>query len=124
MEPRKKAMFEDLDVWDDAKKLYVRIYRLTQGFPGEERFGMTSQMRRASVSINANLAEGYGRHGVNERRHFINIASGSASEVLALVLLAQEVDLLREEDVNDLVSRIDTILNRLTRLHSYWSKQD
>ena len=69
---------EDLDVWRLAIDLAVSVYRVTGVFPGEEKFGMTSQMRRAAVSIGSNIAEGAARLGSREFIHFLSISAGSA----------------------------------------------
>jgi len=73
--------FRDLQVWQRAMQLSVAIYRLTQGFPREEIYGMSSQMRRSAVSVPSNIAEGYGRNGAGEYRHFLGIARGSNFEL-------------------------------------------
>ena len=70
-----------MDVFKLGHALTLRIYRVTAGYPDNERFGLVSQMRRASVSICSNLMEGYHRVGVNEFKHFINIARGSCGEL-------------------------------------------
>jgi four helix bundle protein len=73
--------FRKLEVWQLAHKLTLAIYRLTKAFPSEERFGLTDQMRRAAVSIEANLAEGTGRGGDADFARFVQIAFGSACEL-------------------------------------------
>jgi len=73
--------FRDLQVWQRAMQLSVAIYRLTQGFPREEIYGMSSQMRRSAVSVPSNIAEGYGRNGAGEYRHVLGIARGSNFEL-------------------------------------------
>jgi four helix bundle protein len=70
-----------LEAWKEAKKLVREIYQLTQGFPKDETFGLTSQMRRAAVSIPSNIAEGAARSGQKELLQFLNIARGSLSEL-------------------------------------------
>ena len=69
--------FKDLQVWQRSIQLSVAIYRLTQDFPAEERFGLTSQLTRAGVSVASNIAEGYGRGSTGEYKHFLGIARGS-----------------------------------------------
>src|SRR5690348_10483228 len=73
--------YKDLRVWDEAHQLTLVIYKATSMFPREERFGLTSQIRRASVSIPANLAEGCGRRSDGEMGRFVQIAMGSGSEL-------------------------------------------
>ena len=86
--------FRQLKVWDKAHELTLGIYRATAGFPREEMFGITSQMRRASSSIAANLAEGCGRTGDGDFHRFINTAAGSAVELEYFLLLARDLGLL------------------------------
>ena len=81
--------FRDLLVWQKAIKLTVSIYRLTQGFPREELYGLTSQIRRAAVSIPSNIAEGHGRMGTGEYRQFLGIARGSNFELQTQIEIAR-----------------------------------
>ena len=73
--------FRDLEVWQRSMELTVAIYRLTKGFPRDEIFGLTAQLRRAAVSIPSNIAEGQGRLNTREFRHFLSIARGSNCEL-------------------------------------------
>ena len=72
--------FEDLIVWQKAHQFVLEIYKLTSDFPGYELYGLTSQMRRAAVSIAANIAEGFGKRGKADKVRFLNIAQGSLEE--------------------------------------------
>jgi four helix bundle protein len=83
--------FEQLEVWQRAHQLVLAIYRITAAFPPEERFGLTSQMRRAAVSIPANIAEGFKRRGQRDKVHFYNISQGSLEEVCYYLLLATDL---------------------------------
>jgi four helix bundle protein len=87
---------EDLEVWRKAHALTIQLYRLTEGFPQTEMFGLTSQIRRAAASIGANLAEGSGRWGDVELARFVRIAMGSASELQNHVRLARDLGFLCE----------------------------
>lgn len=78
--------FRQLQVWQKGHALTLEVYRVTQRFPVEERFGLTAQLRRAAASIPTNLAEGCGRHGERELARFVSIAAGSASLFLSLEL--------------------------------------
>lgn len=91
---------KDLDVWKAAIKLARETYVLTASFPIEERFGMTTQMRRASVSIASNIAEGAARQGDKEFIQFLHIASGSAAELETQLLIAKEVGLTSPKDAD------------------------
>jgi four helix bundle protein len=86
--------FRRLKVWHKAHDLVLSVYRATAGFPSEEKYGLTSQLRRASVSIPANLAEGCGRHSDQDFARFVDFAMGSASEVEYHLLLARDLGLL------------------------------
>ena len=81
--------FRDLLVWQKSIKLSVSIYRLTQGFPREELYGLISQIRRAAVSIPSNIAEGHGRLGTGEYRQFLGIARGSNFELQTQLEIAR-----------------------------------
>ena len=95
--------FRNLTVWHKAHALTLAIYRATQRFPRDEQYGLTSQLRRAAVSIGANLAEGCGRSGDAELRRFADIAMGSASETEYLLLVARDLTLLSEVEFDELV---------------------
>jgi four helix bundle protein len=84
--------FRDLQVWQRAMQLTVAIYRLSQGFPREEQFGLTSQIRRAAVSIPSNIAEGQGRLSSGEFRQFLGIARGSTCEVQTQLEIARSLE--------------------------------
>jgi four helix bundle protein len=81
--------FRDLQVWQRAIQLTVLIYRLTQGFPREEVYGLSSQIRRSAVSIPSNIAEGQGRLSVGEFKHFLGIARGSNHELQTQLEIAR-----------------------------------
>ena len=72
------TQFQQLDVWKEAHKLVLMVYRVTQSYPAEERYGLTSQMRRAAVSIPANIAEGFKRRGIKDKIRFYNTSEGSS----------------------------------------------
>ena len=86
--------FRTLKVWQKAHSLVLEIYQGTRGFPAEERYGLTSQLRRAATSIATNIAEGCGRLGDKELARFLGIAAGSASEVEYLLLLTYDLSYL------------------------------
>src|SRR4051794_34015351 len=83
--------FEDLFVWQKSMSLVTNVYSLTRTFPSDERFGLTSQMRRAAVSIPSNLAEGHARHTTKEYVLFVSNAEGSAAELQTQVCIAIEL---------------------------------
>jgi four helix bundle protein len=103
-----------LEAWKISRQLVASVYRSTQHFPKEELFGLTTQMRRAAVSIPANIAEGAARTGTREFVHFLNIARGSLSELETHLLIAVDLDYMRGQDpIFDLVSRVSRLLTGL-----------
>jgi four helix bundle protein len=90
---------EELEVWRKAHALTLQLYQLTNGFAKSEMFGLTSQMRRAAVSVEANLAEGCGRWSDPELARFVRIAMGSASELQCHLLLARELGSLATRNI-------------------------
>jgi four helix bundle protein len=89
--------FEKLEVWQLARKLVVNIYKLTEKFPAEERFGLVNQMRRASVSICSNLAEGSGRKTSKDQAYFYNMAYSSISNIRTdIELISAKINALRK----------------------------
>ena len=106
--------FRDLIAWRKAKELAVIVYRITSGFPTDERYGLTSQIRRASVSVSANIAEGYARGTTSEFLRFLRIARGSIAEVDTLVEIATELRLIAPDDgVIDQIAEADRVLQGL-----------
>ncbi len=94
--------FKKLRVWEKSHNLTLRVYKITGSFPPEEMYGLVSQMRRASSSIAANIAEGCGRDGNAELARFLGIALGSASELEYHLILARDLSMVGEEDHNQL----------------------
>jgi four helix bundle protein len=110
--------FRDLQVWHKAHQLTLESYKATNGFPKQELFGLTSQIRRAAVSIAANIAEGCGKRGNGEFQRFLGIAAGSASELEYHFLLAHDLNLiadLRYEQLNNGVVTVKRMLAALLR---------
>jgi four helix bundle protein len=108
--------YKELKVWEKAHSLTLDVYKATQSFPGEEKFGLISQLRRASSSIPANIAEGCGKSTNAELRHFLNIALGSANEVEYFLLLAKDLKYLPEEKFIELTTDINSIKAMLIAL--------
>ena len=108
--------FHDLKVWQKAHELTLAVYRITAGFPRDELYGLTSQLRRSCSSIPANLAEGCGRNGNAELARFCSIAMGSASESEYHLLLANDLKLLQPQDYKDLAERTTEVKRMLAKL--------
>ncbi len=83
--------FQDVEVWQRAHKWVLAVYRLTEGFPKQEMFGLTSQLRRAAISVPANFAEGFKKVGIPDKLRFYNIAQGSLEECRYYLILANDL---------------------------------
>jgi four helix bundle protein len=106
--------FRQLKVWQKAHALTLAVYPITAALPREEMYGLTSQLRRASASIAANLAEGCGRNGDAELARFCSIALGSASELEYHLLLAKDLKLIKPKDYELLAGQATEVKRRLT----------
>jgi four helix bundle protein len=110
--------YRDLRVWNNAVQLTLEVYRITQSFPPSERFGLTSQLQRAAVSVPSNIAEGHARSTRGEYRNFLSIARGSVIEVEVQLFLAEQLGyvqshlLMKARDHCDAISRMITKLKR------------
>src|SRR3984893_10944899 len=108
--------YRDLRVWEEAHRLTLSVYKATQASPKEERFGLTSQVRRASASIAANLAEGCGRRSDGEMARFVQIAMGSGAELSYHFLLAKDLGLKRSAEYEALSEDVSEIMRMLSAL--------
>jgi len=108
--------FHELKVWQKAHQLTLAVYQVTATFPREERYGLTSQLRRCSASIPANLAEGCGRNSDAEFARYCSIAMGSASELEYHLLLAKDLKLIKPNDHVELSQRAIELKRMLTAL--------
>jgi four helix bundle protein len=108
--------YQDLRVWQEAMSLAERVYQLTRQFPKDELFGLTAQMRRAAVSIPANIAEGYGRESKGAYQQFLRVAQGSVKELETHALIAQRVEILAEADATSLLSMTEVVGKMLRAL--------
>ena len=110
----KIVSFRDLDVWKESHKLVLDIYVLTRRLPAEERFGLCSQMRRAAVSIPANITEGFKRRGTKEKKNFYTIAAASLEELRYYLILVKDLGYVK--DVADLEARCNHVARMLSGL--------
>jgi four helix bundle protein len=108
--------FEKLDVWQKGRIFIKSIYQISQKFPADEKFGMASQIRRAAISINCNVAEGISRQTGKEQARFTEIAYASLMEVLNLLILANDLIFISDEDLANLRLSIEEISNKLNSL--------
>ena len=108
--------FEDILAWQKAHAFTILVYKLTRSFPEDERYGLTSQFRRAAISIEANIAEGYKKLGKADKLRFLNISQGSLEECRTSILLSRDLEYINNEQF--CVLR-DTIENTSKFLNSY-----
>ena len=90
--------FQQLKVWQEAHQLVLKVYRITKKFPSDERFGLISQMRRAAVSVPANIVEGFKRRGIQDKIRFYNTAEGSLEELKYYFILAGDLEYISDND--------------------------
>lgn len=114
-----KFSFEKLDVWIESKELTKSIYNLTLSFPDSEKFGLVSQLRRASVSICSNIAEGTSRISDKDKAHFISMSYSSTMEVLNQLILSYELEYINETNYSNCRNQINSITNKLNSLRNY-----
>jgi four helix bundle protein len=110
--------YRELIAWQKAMELVTRIYELTNDFPREEIYGLTSQIRRAAVSIPSNIAEGQGRDSRKEFLHHLSIAYGSLMETETQILIAENLKYLKSKEVNlvlEKTAEVGRIINGLSR---------
>ena len=110
--------YKKLDVWRDAIDLVEAIYKQTQSFPTEERYGLTSQLRRAAVSVPANIAEGYGRSTRGEYMNHISVARGSLNEVETLCIVSLRLKVADSSTFEPIFAQVLSLQKRLSRLRS------
>jgi four helix bundle protein len=108
--------FEKLDVWQKALEYAAIIYDVTRGFPEEERFGLTSQLRRSSVSVASNIAEGSSRSSNAEFKRFIEIAYGSLLESVAQLKIGQKQKFVQTEDFETIYKEAEELARMLSGL--------
>jgi len=118
-----KYSFEKLEVWNDARNLVKMIYLQTDNFPEKERFGLSSQMQRAVVSIVSNIAEGVSRNSVKEKIRFVELAYGSLMELYCQLYVSVDLDYLTPNTFTLIKAEIDKIANKANALKRNFIKQ-
>ena len=118
-----KYSFEKLEVWNDARNLVKMIYLQTDNFPEKERFGLSSQMQRAVVSIVSNIAEGVSRNSVKEKIRFVELAYGSLMELYCQLYVSVDLDYLTPSTFTLIKAEIDKIANKANALKRNFIKQ-
>jgi len=107
--------FEDLLVWQKAHSFVLMIYRLTESFPKHEMFGLTSQFRRAAVSIPANIAEGFRRRGKPDKARFFNIAQASVEECRYYLILGRDLEYADTQEAFRLIQEVSKLLDAYSK---------
>lgn len=110
--------FEKLEVWKEARQFVVWIYKITLQFPEEEKFGLVAQLRRASISVVSNLAEGSARKSAKDQAHFSQMAYSSIIEVLTQLIIANDLCFLSNETLADGRSKIERITGKVSALRN------
>lgn len=110
--------FEKLEVWQIARSLVKAIYKLTSQFPSEEQFGLTNQLRRASVSVASNIAESTSRHSAKDKVRFIVVSYGSLMELTSQIILAVDLDFITNDEHIALRPTIEELSNKLNALRN------
>ena len=118
--------YRELNVWQRAYKVCLDVYKITKSFPNEEKYGLTSQIRRSAVSVPSNIAEGYGRKTTNEYIQALYIAYGSICELETQVLLAGDLGYIKagnlemiQKDIGDIERMLKRLINSLKEKESH-----
>jgi four helix bundle protein len=115
--------FTKLDVWKKGMELVKEIYELTQLFPKDERFGLTSQIRRSVISILANLAEGFSRRSIADKSHKYTIARGECSETYAFILICIELEIVSRQRAQHAITLVQDVGSMLSGLINFYTKK-
>ena len=118
---KKIERFEDMSVWVDSQNFAVLIYEITKTFPADELHSLTNQMRRASSSISANIAEGFGRKSVRERSQFYRIAYGSLLETKNFVYLSRRLNYIDADSETQLLAASEGLQKQINAILKYFS---
>ncbi|MBU0759913.1 MAG: four helix bundle protein [Candidatus Omnitrophica bacterium] len=108
--------FKDLKIWRKGIEIVKDTYGLTESFPDKELYGLTSQMRKAAVSLPSNIAEGFKRYHNKEYKQFLHIALGSAAELETQFIIAQELDYINKEELENISEKLDHLSKMITAL--------
>jgi four helix bundle protein len=112
MEINKIKIFSDLNTWKEGHKFVIMVYEAVNKFPEEEKFGLTSQMKRAAVSVTSNIAEGFSRYSFVEKIRFYYISQGSVTELQNQMIIAKDLKYLDKEAFDKLINQ-STIVHKL-----------
>ena len=112
--------YRDLDVFKGGYKLSLYVYKLTTSYPKEELYGITSQIRKAAVSVVLNIAEGYGRKSKDDFKRFLKISLGSANETETLLMLSRDLGYIENKKCEELITQYDILGKKNYRLIENW----
>lgn len=117
---KKIKSFEELTVWQKSHHLVLEIYKITKNYPKDERFALVSQMRRSSISVPANIAEGFGKRGKNNKINFYNIAQGSLDEIRYYVILSKDLGYINNhsyliKDIDEIGKMLNGMISSIRR---------
>ncbi|GAA0871868.1 four helix bundle protein [Gangjinia marincola] len=110
--------FRELTIWRRSREFCTLIYDMTKTFPDNEKFGLTNQLRRASVSIPSNIAEGSSRRTNKEFKRFLDYAIGSAYEIETQLMISSDLNFITNEDCNSLISELQEIIKMTSKFKS------
>ena len=116
--------FEELEIWKESIKFTSDVFRITKTFPGEERFGLTQQLRNAAISISLNIAEGSGRYHNKDFVRFLQIAIGSLYEVISGLFIAKNEEYISDKDFKNTYSEAEKIAKMINAFISYLKRTD
>ncbi|OIP26336.1 MAG: four helix bundle protein [Dehalococcoidia bacterium CG2_30_46_19] len=115
--------YRDLQIWQKSMTLVTEVYKISKGFPKDEAYGLTSQIRRCAISIPSNIAEGYGRNSTNEYIHFLRIATGSLYELQTQIEICMNLDYLNRGEFDKLYELSREIERMISSLAGKLSSQ-
>ena len=116
MKEQKTKVFTDLIVWQKAHHFVLEVYRMTTEFPNYEIYGLTSQFRRAAISIPANIAEDYKKRGYKDKLNYLNIAQGSLEECRYYLILARDLEYGSSDILNNLIIEVSKLLTKYSEV--------
>ncbi len=111
--------FRKLEAWKDAMRLVDIVYEVSSGFPGDEKWALTSQIRRACISVPSAIAEGHGRKTPGDFSYFLRVARGSVSEVETQILIARKLNYATEQDVEAILAKTQSVVRLVNGLIRY-----
>jgi four helix bundle protein len=110
--------FKELEIWKRSRLFCSEVYQLTSNFPESEKFGLTNQLRRASISIPSNIAEGSSRHSNKDFTRFLQITLGSAYEIETQLLIANDLKFISEKELQNTISELQEIIKMISKFKS------